>query len=89
MTSLAGTTTDHKTKPIVADNLKYFNTQAWSGGVSDQQNGSATMHYSMKNVTGSSLEARKSWFFFKRQNCGAWCRYHIERKLKHRNHCRK
>ncbi|MBC1435981.1 polysaccharide lyase 8 family protein [Listeria rocourtiae] len=63
MTSLAGTTTDHKTKPIVADNLKYFNTQAWSGGVSDQQNGSATMHYSMKNVTGSSLEARKSWFF--------------------------
>ncbi|MBC1457296.1 polysaccharide lyase 8 family protein [Listeria newyorkensis] len=63
MTSLAGTTTDHKTKPITSDNAKYLNTQAWSGGVSDQQNGSATMHYNMKNVTGSTLEARKSWFF--------------------------
>lgn len=63
MTSLAGTTTDHKTKPITVDNAKYFNPQAWSGGVSDQQNGSATMHYNMKNVTGSTLDARKSWFF--------------------------
>ncbi|WP_241433050.1 polysaccharide lyase family 8 super-sandwich domain-containing protein [Listeria cornellensis] len=63
MTSLVGTTTDHKTKPITSDNAKYLNTQAWSGGVSDQQNGATTMHYNMKNVTGSSLEARKSWFF--------------------------
>ncbi|MBC1473917.1 polysaccharide lyase 8 family protein [Listeria grandensis] len=63
MTSLAGTTTDHKTRPITSDNAKYLNPQAWSGGVSDLQNGAATMHYSMKNVTGSSLEARKSWFF--------------------------
>lgn len=63
MTSLAGTTTDHKTRPITVDNAKYLNPQAWSGGVSDGTNGAATMHYSMKNVTGSSLEARKSWFF--------------------------
>ncbi|EUJ44558.1 polysaccharide lyase 8 family protein [Listeria riparia] len=63
MTSLAGTTTDHKTRPITVDNAKYLNPQAWSGGVSDGTNGAATMHYNMKNVTGSSLEARKSWFF--------------------------
>nr|WP_052006823.1 polysaccharide lyase family 8 super-sandwich domain-containing protein [Listeria fleischmannii] len=63
MTSLPGTTTDHKTKSITADNLKYLNPYSWSGGISDQTFGSATMQYSLKNVTGSSLMARKSWFF--------------------------
>ncbi|WP_118907730.1 polysaccharide lyase 8 family protein [Paenilisteria weihenstephanensis] len=63
MTSLAGTTTDHKTKPVTVDNAKYLNPVAWSGGVSDDQNGSATMQYNMKNVTGSTLGAQKSWFF--------------------------
>ncbi|WP_036064565.1 polysaccharide lyase family 8 super-sandwich domain-containing protein [Listeria fleischmannii] len=68
MTSLPGTTTDHKIGSLInvetTGPTTYPNTKSWTGGVSDQKNGSATMNYSMEKVTGSSLQAQKSWFFF-------------------------
>ncbi|KGL38266.1 hypothetical protein BMT55_02515 [Listeria newyorkensis] len=66
MAMLPGTTSDMKLPSLEApaDNQKLFgNTESWSGGISDGLNGSATMDYSMANVTGSSLSAKKSWFF--------------------------
>lgn len=67
MTSLPGTTTDLMTRNLVAegveDNQLYPNTESWTGGISDKVNGSATMDYTMKKVTGSNLKASKSWFF--------------------------
>ncbi|XP_031617235.1 uncharacterized protein LOC116337072 [Contarinia nasturtii] len=62
MTRLPGTTTDHKFGSLI-DWKSYNNPKSWTGGVSDGVIGSASMHYSMQNVTGSSLEAKKSWFF--------------------------
>lgn len=64
MTRLPGTTTDHKLGNLI-DWKNYNNPKSWSGGVSDGQIGSASMYYTMQNVTGSSLEAKKSWFFLK------------------------
>lgn len=64
MTRLPGTTTDHKIGNLI-DWKNYNNPKSWSGGVSDGQIGSASMYYTMQNVTGSSLEAKKSWFFLK------------------------
>lgn len=69
MTSLPGTTTDHKIGELINTDTglnspaSYPNTESWSGGVSDGQNGSASLDYSMEKVTGSSLKAQKSWFF--------------------------
>ncbi|MBC1501550.1 polysaccharide lyase 8 family protein [Listeria weihenstephanensis] len=67
MTSLPGTTTDLKTRDLKAEgaeeNKLYPNTESWTGGITDKTNGSATMDYSMKEVTDSNLKASKSWFF--------------------------
>ncbi|MBC6300092.1 polysaccharide lyase 8 family protein [Listeria booriae] len=65
MTSLPGTTTDLLTRDLTNDDssLLYANTESWSGGISDGINGSASMDYTMKNVTSSNLQANKSWFF--------------------------
>ncbi|MBC1558338.1 hypothetical protein HB911_06495 [Listeria booriae] len=65
MAMLPGTTTDMKLPALTAaENNKLFsNTESWSGGISDGINGSATLDYSMANVTASSLSAKKSWFF--------------------------
>ncbi|ARF69767.1 hypothetical protein B7C51_20880 [Paenibacillus larvae subsp. pulvifaciens] len=61
MMRLPGITTDHKEGTLTGWK-NYANTKSWTGGVSDGKNGSASMYYSMSGVTGSSLEAKKSWF---------------------------
>lgn len=61
MLRLPGITTDHKEGTLTGWK-HYANTKSWTGGVSDGKNGSASMYYSMSGVTGSTLEAKKSWF---------------------------
>ncbi|WP_223591933.1 polysaccharide lyase 8 family protein [Neobacillus bataviensis] len=61
---LAGTTTDGS-KGILRDWAAYYNTRNWAGGSTmDGLYGSAGMDFSLANVTGSSLQGKKSWFMF-------------------------
>ncbi|MFP5114645.1 polysaccharide lyase 8 family protein [Bacillaceae bacterium C204] len=61
---LAGTTTDGS-KGILKDWAAYYNTRTWAGGSTmDGYYGTASMDFSLANVTGSSLQGKKSWFMF-------------------------
>ncbi|MFD3445948.1 polysaccharide lyase 8 family protein [Microbacteriaceae bacterium 4G12] len=61
---LPGTTTDGS-KGILKDWNAYTNTRTWIGGSTiDRFYGSAGMDFSLANVTGSSLQGKKSWFMF-------------------------
>lgn len=61
MARLPGTTTDGKFGKLVNDG-SWLNTKSWSGGVTHNNVGSASLHYTLDNVTGSDIEAKKSWF---------------------------
>ncbi|EOH57262.1 hypothetical protein UA3_00774 [Enterococcus faecium EnGen0263] len=61
MRRLPGTTTDGKMGSLVDDG-RWLNSESWSGGVSNGIVGSASMHYTLEQVTKSTLEAKKSWF---------------------------
>lgn len=64
MVRLPGTTTDHS-KGDLKDWDSYLNTNTWVGGTSiDDRYGTAGMEFSQKNVTGSPLKGKKSWFMF-------------------------
>ncbi|MDQ0254107.1 hyaluronate lyase [Evansella vedderi] len=61
---LPGTTTDGS-KGVLQDWKSYLNTRTWVGGTSvDELFGTAGMEFSLDQVTGSSLEGKKSWFMF-------------------------
>jgi hyaluronate lyase len=66
MFRLPGTTTDRSGEGVTPQPwYAYMNTQNWVGGVStDNQFGAAGMDFTLKNVTGSSLSGKKSWFSF-------------------------
>lgn len=62
---LPGTTTDGSGSGTPTAWGTYRNTKNWVGGSSiDGVNGSAGMEFSMSQVTGSSLQGKKSWFMF-------------------------
>ncbi len=61
---LPGTTTDGS-KGVLIDWKAYYNTRTWAGGSTmDGLYGAAGMDFSLANVTGSSLQGKKSWFMF-------------------------
>ncbi|QIZ07186.1 polysaccharide lyase 8 family protein [Priestia megaterium] len=61
---LPGTTTDGS-KGVLKDWNAYYNSRTWAGGSTmDGLYGSAGMDFSLANVTGSSLQGKKSWFMF-------------------------
>ncbi|WP_036061488.1 polysaccharide lyase family 8 super-sandwich domain-containing protein [Paenilisteria weihenstephanensis] len=70
MTSLPGTTTDLSIRKVLKTDKTpiYANTESWTGGVSDGTYGSATMDYTMKDVTQSNLAAKKILVLLRRQN---------------------
>ncbi|GAB3458440.1 polysaccharide lyase 8 family protein [Massilia terrae] len=61
---LPGITTDHSGGPRPVEWKKYPNTEAWSGGASDGKLAALGMAFTLREVTGSALHGRKSWFFF-------------------------
>jgi hyaluronate lyase len=61
---LPGTTSDGS-KGILKDWQSYYNPRTWVGGSSiDGLYGAAGMDFSLKQVTGSDLQGKKSWFMF-------------------------
>ena len=64
-TRLAGTTTDSTTKTPKCSFESYLNTFNWVGGsVVDGLYGSTGMQFNLFPVTGSTLNGKKSWFWF-------------------------
>src|SRR5699024_1500888 len=61
---LPGTTTDRSTGTL-QEWGSYYNEKDWVGGTSiDGLYGAAGMDFSLKEVTGSSVQGKKSWFMF-------------------------
>ncbi|UKS27082.1 DNRLRE domain-containing protein [Paenibacillus sp. HWE-109] len=62
---LPGTTTDGSGSGTPVNWKSYPNTKTWVGGSSiDGLNGSVGMDFAMVQVTGSTLQGKKSWFLF-------------------------
>ena len=59
---LPGTTTDHSGSGRPIEWHQYANPQAWVGGATLGSTAALGMEFSMKQVTGSALHGRKSWF---------------------------
>lgn len=61
---LPGTTTDHSGSGRPVDWKQYANSEAWAGGATDGKLAALGMAFTLREVTGSPLRGRKSWFFF-------------------------
>lgn len=59
---LPGTTTDHSGAGRPVEWKKYPNTETWVGGVTQGNYAALGMAFSMREVTGSPLHGKKSWF---------------------------
>jgi hyaluronate lyase len=59
---LPGTTTDHSVVSAPKQWHQYPNPAAWVGGASQGRYAALGMAFSMRGVTGSLLQGRKSWF---------------------------
>lgn len=59
---LPGTTTDHSGSGRPIEWRQYPNTRAWVGGAVLGQYAALGMDFTMRAVTGSSLQGKKSWF---------------------------
>ena len=59
---LPGITTDHSGKVGQAEWKKFPNPETWVGGAALGKYSAVGMAFSMREVTGSSLHGRKSWF---------------------------
>jgi len=59
---LPGITTDHSGKTGHAEWKKYPNTETWVGGAALGKYAALGMAFSLRQVTGSGLQGRKSWF---------------------------
>lgn len=59
---LPGITTDHSGKAGQAEWKKFPNTEAWVGGAALGKYAALGMVFSAREVTGSGLHGRKSWF---------------------------
>lgn len=59
---LPGTTTDHSGKAGPVEWKKYPNTETWAGGAALGKYAAIGMAFSLREVTGSGLHGRKSWF---------------------------
>lgn len=59
---LPGTTTDRSGSGPVQDWKQYPNPESWVGGAALGKYAALGMAFSMREVTGSSLHGRKSWF---------------------------
>lgn len=61
---LPGTTTDQSTGTL-KDWESYYNPRSWVGGANlNGIYGTVGMDFSLENLTGSSLQGKKSWFMF-------------------------
>jgi hyaluronate lyase len=59
---LPGTTTDHSGKQRPVEWKNYPNTETWVGGAALGKYAALGMAFSLREVTGSHLHGRKSWF---------------------------
>jgi len=59
---LPGTTTDHSGSGRPQEWHPYRNDQAWVGGAALGRDAALGMSFSLRGVTGSDLEGKKSWF---------------------------
>jgi len=59
---LPGITTDHSGKMGQAEWKKFPNTETWVGGAALGKYAAVGMAFSLREVTGSGLHGRKSWF---------------------------
>ncbi len=59
---LPGTTTDHSGKEGMAEWKKFPNAESWVGGVAFGKFAALGMAFTLREVTGSGLHGRKSWF---------------------------
>lgn len=59
---LPGTTTDHSGSGRPTEWKQYANPQAWVGGAALGSVAALGMEFSLRQVTGSPLHGRKSWF---------------------------